>query len=451
VELAVLAVFAKALWISSEWCIKTELKRSKYRVLPTITLPSSLPNLSSLNMVSPLEALFSFSGVFLSALPIIKLMDTTHAFMMQRCLQLALQGTGKTHPNPMVGCVVLDATGQVVGEGFHPYIGGPHAEVVALDQAGEKARGGTLYVNLEPCNHHGKTPPCSQRVVASGVKTVYYGMQDPNPKVAGSGVETLKAAGIEVISGVLEAESQKLNEAFSHYIQTRQPFVVLKQALTLDAKIATRSGESQWITCPKARQWVHQLRGQSDAILTTAQTVMQDNSRLTVRDVPLPGRPPTRIVLDRRATLNPREYALFQMEEQSGAVWMVTQKGQGRHSNLVVARAMGVQVFEVDAVGTGLDLNQVIVLLGQQQVTQLLVEAGGHLAGALLQAGLIQKLRLMYGNKLLMDNAALSAFVGEPLFRLQDALSLTLTSTQLLGDSLLLEAYPKLCNSNFLK
>lgn len=369
-------------------------------------------------------------------------MSEVHEFYMQRCLELARQGRGNTHPNPMVGAVVLDAAGQVVGEGFHAAYGGPHAEVVAFRQAGDAARGGTLYVSLEPCSHTGKTPPCTEAVLTAGVQAVVCGMTDPNPRVAGSGIDTLRAHGLTVRSGVLEAECQRLNEAFCHFIQTRRPFVVLKMALSLDGKIATRNGDSQWITGPGARRWVHRLRAESDAVLTTAETILADNCRLTVRDTPRLGKPPVRIVLDRQARLEPDRWALFQAIEQDGPVWIVTSRGQNHTPSLQRAIASGARVIEVPDNGQGLVLEAVLDTLGEAGITQLLVEAGGRLAGSLLNQRLINKLWLIYGNQILGDPAAKPGFLGDPLFRLSDAPRMRIASSFTAGDNTFLEAYP---------
>ncbi|HEY9888040.1 MAG TPA: bifunctional diaminohydroxyphosphoribosylaminopyrimidine deaminase/5-amino-6-(5-phosphoribosylamino)uracil reductase RibD, partial [Candidatus Obscuribacterales bacterium] len=206
--------------------------------------------------------------------------NPTDSHWMQRCLELARQGWGKTAPNPLVGAVVVQA-GAVVGEGFHPAAGQPHAEVFALRAAGDRAQGATLYVNLEPCNHMGRTPPCTEAVMAAGIARVVVGMIDPDPRVAGGGVQRLQAAGLEVTVGVEEAACQQLNEAFSYSVQHQRPFGILKYAMTLDGKIAASSGHSAWVTGPAARTWVHQLRSRCDAVIVGGQTVRQDNPHLT--------------------------------------------------------------------------------------------------------------------------------------------------------------------------
>ena len=228
--------------------------------------------------------------------------------MMQRCLELARCALGRTAPNPLVGSVIVQ-NGEIVGEGFHPGAGKPHAEVFALRAAGDRARGATLYVNLEPCNHYGRTPPCSEAVIAAGVAKVVVGMVDPNPLVAGGGIARLKAAGVEVLVGVEEADCRQLNEAFIHRILYQQPFGILKYAMTLDGKIATTSGHSAWITNQQARQEVHQLRSACDAIIVGGNTVRRDNPHLTSRMAEAAN--PLRVVLSRTLDL-PTEAYLWQ-------------------------------------------------------------------------------------------------------------------------------------------
>ena len=220
---------------------------------------------------------------------------------MRRALQLASLGTGRTSPNPLVGSVVLDADGTLVGEGFHARAGEPHAEVGALAMAGERARGGTLVVTLEPCCHHGRTPPCSEAVIAAGIARVVVAMADPNPRVAGGGLAQLRAAGVEVITGVLEAEARSLNAPFLHRIATGRPLGILKWAMSLDGRTALPNGASQWISGPAARAWVHELRASCDAVIVGGGTVRADDPLLTSRGRRTPE--PLRVVLSRRLDL----------------------------------------------------------------------------------------------------------------------------------------------------
>lgn len=369
-------------------------------------------------------------------------MSALHELYISQCLELARLGQGNTHPNPMVGSVVLDAEGRKVGEGFHARYGGPHAEVVALDRAGERAEGGTLYVNLEPCNHTGKTPPCTDRILAAGIRSVICGMPDPNPLVAGEGIRRLEAGGVAVTCGVLQDTCEKLNEAFSHFIRTGQPFVSLKLAMTLDGRIATRNNQSRWITGELARRWVHQLRSQSDGILTTAETILRDNSRLTIRHAPILGEAPVRIILDRQLRLDPDLHEIFKPSPDGGDVWLFTRKDNISKPFAYRARLLGVTLFEVEDTGQGLSLDEVLMILGRQNITQLMVEAGGRLAGSLLRQNRVQKLWLLYGNRILADPSAKPGFAGNPIFALEEAPALTMDSCLTLENTLVLEAYP---------
>ena len=314
--------------------------------------------------------------------------ETVDDYYMAQCLRLARLGEGTTSPNPMVGAVVLDAQGRKVGEGYHAKAGGPHAEVVALNQAGEAAAGGTLYVNLEPCNHEGRTGPCTQTIIQSKVERVFCGTLDPNPLVSGSGRDELQNHRISVRNGYLEDECLRLNEVFFHHITTGRPFVVLKLAMTLDGKIATRSGQSQWLTGDLSRQYVHHLRRRYDAILTTAETVRADNPQLTLRGVASREKPAIRVILDRRFRLDPQQYKIFNADAPT---WVFTSKIAHFEDHARQARAQGVKVFEVDETGTGLDLKAVLEILCQQGLTSVFVEAGGRLAGSLLNQQLVNK------------------------------------------------------------
>ncbi len=372
------------------------------------------------------------------------LYQTLDEAMMARCLMLAEKGLGTASPNPMVGAVVLDAQGRKVGEGYHVRAGEAHAEVFALDQAGEQARGGTLYVNLEPCNHHGRTPPCTERVIAAGVSRVVCGTLDPNPIVSGSGRDALQNARIEVRHGFLEAECRRLNEVFFHYITAKMPFVTLKLAMTTDGKLATRHGESRWITGPFARQMVHHMRHRHDAVLTTAETVLADDPLLTVRDIPGIRMQPVRIVLDRRLRVNADRQKLFKslFEKADQPVWIVTSRTGHDAANARKAKQAGARLIEVDETPDGLDLRQALSALAEERVASVMVEAGGRLAGSLLNAGLVQKLCLFYAPKILTDRMAQPAFGAGFQMHLPQAAQFQVDRVQALDGDWLVEAYP---------
>jgi diaminohydroxyphosphoribosylaminopyrimidine deaminase/5-amino-6-(5-phosphoribosylamino)uracil reductase len=358
---------------------------------------------------------------------------------MARCLSLAELGLGTVSPNPLVGAVVLDANGRKVGEGYHQRAGEAHAEVIALDQAGDKAKGGTLYVNLEPCNHYGRTPPCTKKIIEAGIQRVVCGTLDPNPLVAGAGRDMLQNSRISVRYGFLEQECKKLNEIFFHYITTKTPFVTVKLGLTLDGKIANRHGESKWLTGSFSRQYVHYLRQNYDAILTTAETVIVDNPQLTVRDIPNIRKQPIRIILDRQARLNVDRYDVFKGESPA---WIVTSTANQGKPNIQKAKAEGFKVIEVDEIGNGLDLKHLFQQLGELNVTSVFVEAGGHLTNSLLAAGLANKFYLFYAPKTLRDTMAKSAFGHTFQLDLPEAPQLEIVKTQQLEHDWVMEAQP---------
>jgi diaminohydroxyphosphoribosylaminopyrimidine deaminase / 5-amino-6-(5-phosphoribosylamino)uracil reductase len=358
-----------------------------------------------------------------------------------RCLLLAELGYATVSPNPMVGSIVLDEKGVVVGEGYHQKAGEDHAEIIALAQAGEKARGGTLYVNLEPCNHQGRTPPCTQQIIAAGIQRIVCGTLDTNPLVAGAGRDTLQNARISVRYGYLEEECRQLNRVFFHYVQNRQPFVSVKLALTMDGKIANRQGESKWLTGSLARQSVHYLRHRHDAILTTAETVLQDNPRLTVREIPNIEKQPKKIILDRQLRLNPERCELFQPDNRQG-LWIVTSRYQQDNPRLGQIRAMGIEVITVNEDTGGLNLQELLTTVGEQNICSIMVEAGGNLAGSLMQAGLVNYYYLYYAPKVMQDYMAKSAFGQQFSLNFPHLPQLDIMSTQTIDQDLLIEAQP---------
>jgi len=323
---------------------------------------------------------------------------------MARALQLARRGLYTTDPNPRVGCVVV-RDGQVVGEGFHVRAGEPHAEILALRQAGETARGATVYVTLEPCAHQGRTPPCADALIAAGVTRVVAAMVDPNPRVAGEGLARIAGAGIETESGVLEAEARALNPGFISRMERGRPWVRIKLAMSLDGRTAMASGESQWITGEAARRDVQHLRARAGAILTGMGTVRADDPGLDVRltaeelGIENPVRQPLRVVLDTRLACPP-EAKLFSV---GGPVLVLTaEQESARYAPLV---ACGAEVQAVASGPQGLDLHRVMELVSQREINELHVEAGPTLCGALMQAGLVDEL-VIYMAPHLMGNDA---------------------------------------------
>lgn len=358
--------------------------------------------------------------------------------MMSRCLELARQALGRTAPNPLVGSVVVQ-NGQIVGEGFHPGAGHPHAEVFALRQAGEQAKGATVYVNLEPCNHYGRTPPCSEALIAAGVSKVVVGMVDPNPLVAGKGIERLRGAGIEVIAGVEEEACQRLNEAFVHRILHHQPFGILKYAMTLDGRIATNTGHSSWITSPAARQVVHQIRAGCDAIIVGSNTVRRDNPHLTSHATDRHN--PLRVVMSRSLELpqtNSQGILLHLWQTEEAPTLVLTEVGMNPEFQKFL-NYQGVEVVEFSP----LTPRQVMSHLYDRQMLSVLWECGGTLAANAIAEQVIQKVVAFIAPKIIGGEKA-PAPVGElGLQQMTDALILEQVRWQTLGSECWVEGILK--------
>ena len=360
---------------------------------------------------------------------------------MARALKLAQRGRFTTHPNPNVGCVIVNA-GEVVGEGFHYRAGEPHAEVHALRMAGEKARGATAYVTLEPCSHHGRTPPCCDALIAAGVARVVAGMQDPNPQVAGRGLYRLQQEGIDVSHGLMMHDTEALNKGFLKRMRTGFPYIQLKLGASLDGRTAMENGESQWITSPQSRRDVQRLRAQSHAILTSSETVLADDPAMTVRWQELNEetqalypeddlRQPLRIVLDRQNRVTPAH----RIVQQPGETLFVRTTQDCREW------PEGVRSLLVPEHNGHLDLVVMMMLLGKQQVNSIWVEAGPTLAGALLQAGLVDELIVYVAPKLLGDHAR-GLFVLPGLEKLADAPPLKFSEIRQVGPDVCLHLIP---------
>lgn len=352
--------------------------------------------------------------------------------MMHRCLELARQAAGYTAPNPMVGSVIVQ-NGQIVGEGFHPQAGQPHAEVFALRAAGEQARGATVYVNLEPCSHFGRTPPCADALIAAGVAKVVVGMVDPNPKVSGAGIERLRQAGIEVIVGVEAEACQKLNESFVHRIQYQRPFGILKYAMTLDGKIATTTGHSAWVTSPAARAWVHQLRSQCDAVIVGGNTVRRDNPLLTSHGQ---GHDPLRVVMSRSLDL-PLQAQLWQTAEVPTLVFTeISTENSAAHTYQKLEQ-QGVEIISLPCLTPA----QVMPLLSERGLLSVLWECGGRLAAKAIADGAVQKVFAFIAPKIIGGEKAPSPIGDLGLTQMTEALPLEKVSWQTVGADLLLEGY----------
>ncbi|MBC7248570.1 MAG: bifunctional diaminohydroxyphosphoribosylaminopyrimidine deaminase/5-amino-6-(5-phosphoribosylamino)uracil reductase RibD [Actinobacteria bacterium] len=359
------------------------------------------------------------------------------AAYMRMALSLAARGKGMTHPNPMVGAVVVKG-GRVIGRGYHRGPHTPHAEAVALAQAGSEAAGGDLYVTLEPCNHQGRTPPCTDAILHAGIRRVFIAAPDPNPHVAGGGAERLRGEGVTVESGVLREESERLNAAYLKLVTTGLPLVTLKVAATADGRAATRDGASRWITGEEARKLVHVMRRESDAVMVGRGTVQADDPELTVRLVPLRGaRPPLRVVVDSRLSMD-----LGCRLAQGGEPGVIVATGERNDREKArILRARGVELLELPCDGAGrVDLKELLLALGARGVAQLLVEGGPTLAGSLLRQGLVDRLALFLSGKVFGDAEARSWVEGCVVRDPSRAMRLRWERTRRVGQDLLLEA-----------
>lgn len=353
--------------------------------------------------------------------------------MMRRCIELARRALGKTAPNPLVGSVVV-RDGKIVGEGFHPGAGQPHAEVFALREAGELAEGATVYVSLEPCNHYGRTPPCTEALIAAKVAKVVAGMVDPNPLVAGSGLERLRSAGIEVVAGVEGEACEKLNEAFVHRILYRRPLGILKYAMTLDGKIATSSGHSAWVTGSEARSEVHKVRVGCDAVIVGGNTVRLDNPQLTSHQ---PDRNnPLRVVMSRTLDL-PKSAWLW--ETSAAGTLVLTEPGVNREfQEFLIAK--GVEVVELSPLTPA----KVMAYLYDRSFMSVLWECGGTLAAKAIAEGAVQKIMAFIAPKI-VGGASAPSPVGDLGFAaMTEALTLERVSWRTVGEDCLVEGYLKI-------
>ncbi len=369
------------------------------------------------------------------------MMNSDHAFMA-RALELARKGLYSTHPNPRVGCVIV-RDGEVVGEGWHARAGEPHAEVHALRQAGDRARDATVYVTLEPCSHHGRTPPCADALINAGVARVVAAMQDPNPQVSGNGLLRLMHAGIAVQGGVLEAEARVLNAGFIKRMEHGLPFVRVKLAMSLDGRTAMASGESQWITGAAARSAVQRLRARSSVVVTGADTVLADGARLTLRESELGlnpeqtfmalSRQPQRVLIDGRLRV-PLHVPFF----QAGAAMVATCAAASARFRYLDD---GHELLAMPGSNGHVDLRRLLLELAARGANEVLVEAGPRLAGAFARQGLVDEYQLFVAAKFLGSSAR--PLLDMPLARMADAPALKIVDMRAVGDDWLIVAVPQ--------
>lgn len=356
---------------------------------------------------------------------------------MRRALDLAARARGRTSPNPMVGAVLVK-DGQLIGEGFHAYAGSDHAEVAALRDAGPAARGATLYVGLEPCCHYGRTPPCVEQILQAGIRRVVAACEDPNPAVSGKGIAALRAAGLSVDVGVLAEEAERLNEAFFTHVRTGRPFVTLKVAASLDGKIATRTGESRWITGESARRRVHQLRNEMDAVLVGIGTVLRDDPLLTTRLGIADQRDPIRVVVDNLARLPLRAKAV---NRASTAPTILAVSQMAPRTKLEALEREGVQVIVVESSPRRVSLERLIEALGKRGILSVMIEGGAEINASALREGVVDKVLVFLAPILIGGKSTPTAVGGDGIESLTQAVRLRDVRIERFDGDILVEGY----------
>lgn len=356
---------------------------------------------------------------------------------MRVALDLAQRGKGFTSPNPMVGAVVVK-DGRIVGRGFHEAAGKPHAEVMAIADAGSSAQDATLYVTLEPCNHTGRTPPCTERILAAGIRRVVAAVPDPNPDVTGGGMAYLTDRGLEVLSGVCEADALKLNEVFFKYIRTKQPFVIVKCAATLDGRIATRTGDSKWVSGEASRAFVHRLRHAVDAIIVGIRTVNTDDPNLTTRIDGPEGKDPLRFVIDTHLSIS--EDARLLHLKSDAVTTIVTGPGVSEAKRERLARK-GVPTLTIPLLGEVVDLKRLATLLGERGVTSILVEGGGGIIGSAFRSGIVDKIYFFYAPKILGGDDGVPICRGQGAGVMKNSLPVKDVQVHIFDSDVMIEGY----------
>lgn len=363
-------------------------------------------------------------------------MKKNHGYYMNLAMKLALKAKGETSPNPLVGAVVVK-NGRIIGKGYHAKAGLAHAEVMALDEAAENAKNATLYVTLEPCAHFGRTPPCVDRIIKSGIKEVIIGTIDPNPRNNGRGVNLLKQNKIKVEVGFLEDRLRKFNEPFIKYITKRMPFVTVKIAQSLDGKIATENGDSKWITSDKSRSFAHKIRKDYDAIMVGINTVLRDNPKLNAW---FSKKHPIKIIVDSQLS-TPQKANIFSSDSRIIIATVASRPGQETQNRQILAQKA--KVLEVKEKAGQVNLKNMMKNLAQLEITNILVEGGGTLIGALFDEGLVDKVLFFVSPKIIGGKNAISSVMGKGISRIDKAIKLKNISLKRLGEDFLIEGYVK--------
>ncbi|MCC5894675.1 MAG: bifunctional diaminohydroxyphosphoribosylaminopyrimidine deaminase/5-amino-6-(5-phosphoribosylamino)uracil reductase RibD [Alkalibacterium sp.] len=354
---------------------------------------------------------------------------------MKRALELAGKGRGFTSPNPMVGAVIVK-NGKIIGEGYHKKAGEAHAEVNAIHSATESVEGATIYVTLEPCSHFGKTPPCSDLIIDKKFRKVVVAATDPNPLVSGSGIERIRKAGIEVITGVCEKESHQLNEVFNTYITTKLPFVVMKYAMSLDGKIATETGESKWISSEDSRKHAHHLRGHLSAIMVGIGTILKDDPRLTCR---IPGYPnPTRIILDSKLRIPLDAAVLSNQHEAPSLILTTSQASEEKRTEL---EKKNIEVITVSELNGQIDLRKAMQVMGKKGIDSILLEGGGTVNASALSADIVSKLIVYIAPILIGGEHATAPIMGHGVQHMSDVYKIKHMEINRIKEDIHIEAY----------
>lgn len=357
---------------------------------------------------------------------------------MRRALELSARGKGQVSPSPLVGCVIVDQGGVSVGEGFYLYDGLKHAETLALEEAGERARAGTAYVSLEPHAHHGRTPPCTDALIRAGIQRVVASIEDPNPQVSGKGFAHLRRAGLEVQTGLMAREASRLNEKYLHFMRERRPFVHLKLASSLDGRTATRTGDSRWITGAEARRRVHELRHEYDAILVGAGTALADDPLLTDRSGLKRRRPLVRVLLDEGLRISHLSQ-LARTAREFPLIVFTSKRADKERARLL--ESCGVEIVQ-DEEG-GRNLEAVLARLAERSLQSLLIEGGANVAGAFLDRGLINKITFFIAPMIVGGRDATPAVAGTGAEKITDALRLIEVETRMHAQDLEITGYPE--------
>lgn len=353
---------------------------------------------------------------------------------MKRAIALARRGKGYTNPNPMVGAVIVKDD-VIIGEGYHEKYGEAHAEVNAFNNATTDPAGATMYVTLEPCAHHGNTPPCAEKIVAKKIKKVVIGLVDPNPLVNHKGIQILEDAGIEVITGVLSEEIKEMNEIFYHYIQKKTPFVIMKTAMSLDGKIATKTGDSKWISNEKARYFGHKLRHAVSGILVGINTVLADDPQLTTRLKAKKGKDPHRIVLDSTLKI-PLNSKILSLTSEAKTIIVTTEKAS--KEKIARLEALGVQVISTPSKANQVDLEVLMKILGSRGIDSILIEGGGTVNYSFLRNNLVHKIYTFIAPMIIGGKAAKTPVSGEGISFISEAIHLTSFETKLVDNNILI-------------